>query len=162
MRRIGAIFGLVLAGVSGGALAQRADVLTAPPSYTPGSSQPFTQTPSGGVRMQLQDGAGNDVSATTPLRTKPGTIVWIAPALVSITVAATVVAAGPAVSVVTNATAAGGGNLTLNLFGTAAVANTGIVLAPGATASISGQSPATPITGVCSTGTCTVAVQSGS
>ena len=86
----------------------------------------------------------------------------IAPALVSITTTGTVVPAGTKWAVVSNATASGGGTLTLNLFGTAAVINTGIVLQPGQVATIFGQPIGTAITGICSTGTCTVGVQAGS
>ena len=97
-----------------------------------------------------------------PVTANPKTITWIAPTSASITSSGTVVAAGPAVSVITNATASGGGTLTLNLFGGTAVANVGIPLQPGQAATITGQPTGTAITGICSTGTCTVAIQSGS
>jgi hypothetical protein len=104
------------------------------------------------------------VAGGTPMITAPNikTITWIAPTSASITTSGTVVAAGPAVSVITNATAAGGGVLTLNLFGGTAVANVGIPLQPGASATVSGQPVGTAVTGICSTGPCTVGIQSGS
>lgn len=50
----------------GPAWAQSANVSTLPPAYTSGSKA-LSQTPSGGLRVQPQDGAGNDVSTTHPL-----------------------------------------------------------------------------------------------
>lgn len=85
----------------------------------------------------------------------------IPPAPVSVTTTATVVPSGITWAYVSNATASGGGTLTLNLVGTSAVINTGIVLQPGQTAFIDSQPVNTPITGVCSTGTCLVGVQAG-
>lgn len=125
---------------------------------------------SGGGGGGSSGGATSNVSIVSPLGSQlkaasvsetPATVTWIAPTSASITSSGTVVAAGPAVSVITNATAAGGGTLTLNLFGGTAVANVGIPLQPGASVTVSGQPAGTAITGICSTGTCTVAVQSG-
>lgn len=90
----------------------------------------------------------------------PRVITWLAPTSGSVTASGTVVAAGPNVSVITNTT--GGGRLTLNLSGGAAIDNVGIPLAAGAQITIDGQPPSTAITGICSTGACTFAVQSGS
>jgi len=102
------------------------------------------------------------VSGTVTANPTIKTVTWIAPTSASITTSGTVVAAGPAVSVITNATATGGGPLTLNLFGGTAVANVGIPLASGASMTVSGQPAGTAITGICSTGTCSAAIQSGS
>ena len=124
----------------------------------------------GNICTSASGGTGSAVTVSAPLgaqlkaasvSTTGATVTWIAPTSASITSSGTVVAAGPAVSVITNATASGGGILTLNLFGGTAVANVGVPLQPGASATISGQPAGTAITGICSTGTCTVAVQSG-
>lgn len=109
------------------------------------------------------------VSATNPMPvTAVGTvviadktIVWIAPTTATITASGTVVAAGPNVSIISNASTSGG-TLTLNLFGGTAVANVGVPLAPGQNIAIMGQPTATAITGICSSGTCIVGIQSGS
>lgn len=50
------------------AFAQTANVSSSPMNY-PGGSQALSQTPSGGLRVQPQDGAGHDVSAANPLPT---------------------------------------------------------------------------------------------
>lgn len=47
------------------AFAQTATVSTNPPAYLSGSNS-LSQTPSGGLRVQPQDGAGHDVSASNP------------------------------------------------------------------------------------------------
>lgn len=61
-------FGLVLSAVlllAHNAIAQNANVSTNPPNYSPGSKAQ-SMTPSGGLRTQPQDGAGNDVSSSHP------------------------------------------------------------------------------------------------
>jgi hypothetical protein len=98
--------------------------------------------------------------APLPVTVSPRVITWIAPTSGSVTASGTVVAAGPTVSIITNTT--GGARLTLNLAGEAAVDNVGIPLGAGERVTINGQPTGTAITGVCSTGTCTFAVQSGS
>lgn len=115
--------------------------------------------PPAGASQVYMDVNGNLCTSATAATS---TITWIAPALVSVTTTATVAPAGQKVVIISNATASGGGTLTLNLFGTAAVINTGVVLQPGQVATISGQPVGTAITGVCSTGTCLVGVQAGS
>jgi hypothetical protein len=116
----------------------------------------FAQLPPGG------NCGVTGLPACAPVFTKAAPTTWIAPTSASITTSGTVVAAGPTVSIITNTTASGGGTLTLNLFGGTAVANVGIPLQPGAAASVYGQPTGTAITGICSTGTCTVGIQSGS
>jgi hypothetical protein len=101
---------------------------------------------------------GGSTTGTISVNQKP--ITWIAPTSGSITTSATVVAAGPTVSVITNTT--GGARLTLNLTGAAAVDNVGIPLNAGDRVTIQGQPAATAINGICSSGTCTFTAQSGS
>lgn len=97
---------------------------------------------------------------TITVAAKP--VTWIAPTSGTLTASATVVTAGPTVSIITNTTASGGGTLTLNLFGGTSVDNVGIPLVPGQSVSIYGQPTGTAITGKCSTGTCAFGAQSGS
>jgi len=64
MKRL--IIGIV-ALASWPAWAQTTPVSTLPPAYANGTTQPQSQTTSGGVRSQPQDGAGHDVSSSYPL-----------------------------------------------------------------------------------------------
>lgn len=100
------------------------------------------------------------MAGTIVVTTKP--VTWIAGTSGTLTASATVVAAGPTISIITNTTAAGGGTLSLSLAGGTAVNGAGIPLAPQQPVSVYGQPTGTAITGVCSTGTCSFAVQSGS
>ena len=89
-------------------------------------------------------------------------ITWTTASSASVTGSATIVPAGPTTIVLKNTTTLGGGRLSVNPSGAAAVDGQGLVLNPGDGVQISGQSATVLTTAICSTGTCNVSILAGS
>ena len=149
-RTTAGILGLVLC-----ASFARADTKPTPPTAPSSINQSYTFCWDSTALQVTMCPAGSTGGASAG-----GTVVWAPPTLLSVT-ASQAVTSGQQSVIITNSTNAGGGVLTLNLNGGAAVPNVGVPLAPGDRFTMIGSNPPPTIMGVCSPGACQVSVQGG-